>query len=111
MESEPAALVVTGEHGIGKTALWNVAIELAERDGLAVLSARGYAAEVQLAYSGLADLVRWGRRRNTGSARSGPRDTVDRILLRRQLESAPNERAARAALVAILELMGRPAPR
>ena len=110
VESEPAALVVTGEHGIGKTALWNVAIELAERDGLAVLSARGYAAEVQLAYSGLADLV--GGVDDAILDQLGPvqRDTVDRILLRRQLESAPNERAAGAALVAILELMGRPAP-
>ncbi len=48
------ALAITGEPGIGKTALWRAAIELA--DDLHILSARGVAAESDLPFAGLAEL-------------------------------------------------------
>lgn len=48
------ALAITGEPGIGKTALWRAAIELA--DDLVILSARGVAAESELPFAGLAEL-------------------------------------------------------
>ena len=50
------ALVVRGEAGIGKSALLNEAIERA--DGMQVLRARGVQSEVDVAYSGLHELLR-----------------------------------------------------
>jgi len=51
-----AALVLTGEPGIGKTTLIGYAIEQAT--GLQVLSARGYEDESEIPFAGLADLLR-----------------------------------------------------
>ncbi|MBD0329555.1 MAG: AAA family ATPase [Thermoleophilia bacterium] len=51
-----AALLVRGEPGIGKTALCEYAEERA--DGMAVLRARGVVAESELAFAGLADLLK-----------------------------------------------------
>jgi DNA-binding CsgD family transcriptional regulator len=50
------ALVVRGEAGIGKSALLNEAVERA--DGMQVLRARGVQSEVDVAYSGLHELLR-----------------------------------------------------
>src|SRR6476646_1048247 len=43
--SEPSALLIEGETGIGKTTLWLAALDLAEAKGFRVLSARAAAAE------------------------------------------------------------------
>jgi DNA-binding CsgD family transcriptional regulator len=50
-----AALVLSGEAGIGKSALLDDAVERAE--GFRVLRARGFESESELAFSGLADLL------------------------------------------------------
>jgi DNA-binding CsgD family transcriptional regulator/tetratricopeptide (TPR) repeat protein len=55
-EGRSGALVVRGEAGIGKTALLNAAVEHA--DGLRVLRARGVESEVDVAFSGLHELLR-----------------------------------------------------
>jgi DNA-binding CsgD family transcriptional regulator len=47
-------LVLSGEPGIGKTALWRAAREMAE--GIRVLSARGVSSESELPFAGLAEL-------------------------------------------------------
>jgi hypothetical protein len=52
----PAALLVEGEAGIGKTTLWSFGVEHARALGFLVLSARAAAAESVLAYTSLADL-------------------------------------------------------
>ena len=51
------AMGIRGEPGIGKTTLWQAAIEVGEAAGLAVLSARCVEAELPLAFVGLSDLV------------------------------------------------------
>ena len=56
-DSWPAALVVEGEAGIGKTTIWFEGIRGAERRGLRVLQARPAESEARLSYSTLADLV------------------------------------------------------
>ena len=53
----PAALVVAGEVGIGKTAFWRAVVERAETAGIYVLSTRCAEREMPLAFGGLADLV------------------------------------------------------
>src|SRR5437868_6827687 len=55
--SEPSALLIEGEPGIGKTTLWLENLEMARDSGFRVLSARAAAAESVLAYTALADLL------------------------------------------------------
>lgn len=51
------ALLLEGEPGIGKTTLWRHCVERARERGLTVLTARPGAAEAELGFSGLADLL------------------------------------------------------
>lgn len=51
-----AGVVVSGEAGIGKSALLDAVIE--RSDGMSVLRARGFDSESELAFSGLAELLR-----------------------------------------------------
>lgn len=55
-DGRSAALLLHGEAGIGKTALLDAAADLAG-DDVRVLRARGYEAEANLAFAGLADLL------------------------------------------------------
>ena len=55
--SHGEALVVTGEAGIGKSALLDFACKLAEQNGLRVLAAAGVQSETQLSYAGLHQLL------------------------------------------------------
>ena len=52
------ALVLSGEPGIGKSALLHFAEERARADGMRVLHARGVEAEAELPFSGLHELLR-----------------------------------------------------
>ena len=56
-EGGPAALVLEGEAGIGKSTLWLAGVEMARERGLRVLSARPAEAERLLAHVGLGDLL------------------------------------------------------
>src|SRR6266545_428175 len=53
----PRTLVLEGDTGIGKTALWGEAVRLAQARSLRVISARPAESEVSYAYAGLVDLV------------------------------------------------------
>jgi len=53
----PAALIVAGEAGIGKTTVWGYAVSAAARRGMLVLSAAPGENETALAYAALADLL------------------------------------------------------
>ena len=53
----PAALVLEGSAGIGKSTLWLAALEKARARGLGVLSTRPAEAEQDLAFAGLGDLL------------------------------------------------------
>lgn len=53
----PAALVLAGEAGIGKTALWKAGIEMSEQRMLRVLACRGVEAEASLTFAGLSELL------------------------------------------------------
>jgi hypothetical protein len=54
----PARLVLEGPAGIGKTTLWEEGVRLARSRGWTVLASRPRAAEQDLAFMGLADLLR-----------------------------------------------------
>jgi DNA-binding CsgD family transcriptional regulator len=53
----PAALVVRGDPGIGKTSVWAAATDLATAAGALVLVSRPVEAEMPLGYAGLGDLL------------------------------------------------------
>jgi DNA-binding CsgD family transcriptional regulator len=53
----PRLLVLEGEPGIGKTALWQAAVERARGCGIRVLEHRAVEAEATLAFAGVADLL------------------------------------------------------
>jgi hypothetical protein len=53
----PAALVIEGESGIGKTTLWRAGIASAGEWGYRVLSTRPAQTESQISYAGLGDLL------------------------------------------------------
>jgi DNA-binding CsgD family transcriptional regulator len=55
-EGGPAALVVEGEAGIGKSMLWLAGVEKAREEGFSVLSSRPAEAERGFAHAGLGDL-------------------------------------------------------
>lgn len=52
----PAAVLLAGDAGLGKTTLWRLAVETARAKGQRVLATRPTAAEAQLGFAGLRDL-------------------------------------------------------
>lgn len=57
LDEGPLAVVIEGDAGIGKTTLWQAAVDLAADRGAHVLIARPTEAEVRLTFSALADLL------------------------------------------------------
>ena len=53
----PAALLLSGDPGIGKTLLWEAGIDKVEQGDARLLSHRSVAAEASLAFTGLSDLL------------------------------------------------------
>lgn len=57
LDRGPAALLLEGEAGIGKTTVWSAGVEAARQAGLRVLVCRGVGSEVKLGYASLTDLL------------------------------------------------------
>jgi predicted ATPase len=76
----PAKLLLEGEAGVGKTALWRAAVERAHELGFRVIEARPVAAESDLSFAALGDLL------------SGLEDEIGSL-------PAPQRRALRIALM------------
>jgi DNA-binding CsgD family transcriptional regulator len=57
IEGGPAALVLSGEAGIGKTALWQAGVDEARTRRDSVLTCQGVAAEASFAFAGLTELL------------------------------------------------------
>ena len=57
IEGAPASLVIEGEPGIGKSTLWQRAVDVAGEREFVVLVSRPAESESALAYSGLGDLL------------------------------------------------------
>lgn len=93
----PAALVMEGEPGIGKTTLWLEAVERAQAEGFQVMAARPVAAESVLAYSSLADMLHGVDAAVLTELPGAQRAALDRVLLRADAESAPADQRAVAA--------------
>src|SRR6476661_1099281 len=90
--SEPSALLIEGEPGIGKTTLWLAAVESARDKGFQVLSARAAAAESVLAYTALADLLDGVPASAWADLPEPQRFAVDQILMRAENGTATGQR-------------------
>src|SRR5215469_5744412 len=86
LAARPEILVLEGEPGIGKTTLWLAAVEQARQRGFRVLSCRPSAAEAQLSYASLADLLADAGDRVLESLPQPQRRAIDFVLLRAEAE-------------------------
>jgi DNA-binding CsgD family transcriptional regulator len=110
LEAGPAALVLAGEAGIGKTTLWQAVVEAARARGVRVLVCRGVEAEAKLALTALTDLL--------GDAcdelpRLPPpqRSALEAaLLLERSTLAGGDRRALATAVLAILRERARSSP-
>lgn len=110
LAARPAVLLLEGDAGIGKTTLWQAAVDQARRRRFRVLTARPAAAETQLAYASLADLLAPVENAVLKALPEPQRRALDAVLLRDATAVATDRRAIGAALLSVLERLAAAAP-
>ena len=107
----PAALVLHGEAGIGKTTLWKHAVALASQLPMAVLSCRPTQAESDLPYMGLGDLLAFVPDQILGMLPDPQRRSLEIALLRADAGGALLlQRTVSVAVLNVLRETSRTAP-
>lgn len=102
--TQPAALLVDGEAGIGKTTLWLAGLQRARDRGFRVLSARASHAESVSAYASLADLLTGVDPDSWADLPDPQRIAVERMLSRTEVADAvTDQRAVAAAFLSVVE--------
>ena len=106
----PGAVVLAGEAGIGKTALWLAGVEAAVARGYRVLTSRPSEAETQFAFAGVGDLL--GAAAGDVLAELPPiqRRALEGALLLGESELPVDERAVAAAFHGALQLLADAGP-
>jgi DNA-binding CsgD family transcriptional regulator len=111
VDARPAALLLEGEAGIGKTTLWLATVEQARGRGFHVLVARPAAAEAVLSYASLADLLADVGSSVLQTLPEPQRRAIDVVLLRGGIDGvAADRRATGAALLSVVERLAEEAP-
>jgi DNA-binding CsgD family transcriptional regulator len=105
----PAALVIEGDPGIGKTTLWLETLDRARDRGFVVLAARAARAESVLAYASLADLLSDVDEAVWADLPTPQQQSLDAALLRHPAHAGPSD--ARAVAAAFVAVLGRLATR
>jgi DNA-binding CsgD family transcriptional regulator len=107
----PAALVLAGEAGIGKTTLWDVARAAAAERGFGVLSSRPAQTEARLPLGGFGDLFA-GVADGVVARLPGPQRTALEVALLRATPGAEaaDQRALSVATLALLRELATDAP-
>jgi DNA-binding CsgD family transcriptional regulator len=106
----PAALVLEGEAGIGKTTLWRSAVAAAS-DSYRVLSAQPVAAEAELSHASLADLLEPCVADVLPALPRPQRRALEAALLLAELEGDPPQpRAVAAGFLGVLRALAREQP-
>ena len=107
----PVAIVLEGEAGIGKTALWRAGIAEAENRGMRVVVARPVEAETGLSHTALADLLTPIVEDLTDDVPALQRRALDIALLRTGGDAGPvNPRAVGAATLTALRAAAAATP-
>jgi DNA-binding CsgD family transcriptional regulator len=111
IEAGPVALVLDGEIGIGKTALWKAGLEAAAGRSHRVLACRPIDAEAQLAYAALGDVLAEVPEAVLAELPEPQRHALEVALLR--AEPAQRQflpRAVALGLLGVLHALARQAP-
>ncbi|MFY9577853.1 MAG: AAA family ATPase, partial [Gaiellaceae bacterium] len=107
----PAALVLEGDAGIGKTALWIAGATLGKERGYQVFSCRSAEAETQLPFTGLGDLFGTIREHALAALPEPQRRALEKALLRASWEGpAIERRAVSLAVLAVLRGLEEESP-
>jgi DNA-binding CsgD family transcriptional regulator/tetratricopeptide (TPR) repeat protein len=107
----PAALVVEGEPGIGKTTVWREAIREAEEASYRVLSCRPAEPETKLSFSSLTDLTGAVADEVLPHLPKPQRRALEGALLRTEVASdVLDHRAVAAGFLSTLTIMGQTTP-
>ena len=101
----PAALLLAGEAGIGKTTIWRAGLELAATLELDVIVTRPSEAETRLPYAGLVDLLGAVADADVAALPPAQRRALEVALLRSEPTGAVIDRHAVA--VGLLRVLGR----
>lgn len=101
--TEPSALLIEGDAGIGKTTLWLAALEKAQEHGVRVLAARAAEAESVMSYATLADLLTSVDPGTWAALPEPQRVAVERVLLLADHRTATEQRAVAAAFLSVLD--------
>jgi DNA-binding CsgD family transcriptional regulator len=107
----PQGLFLEGDAGIGKTRIWREGLVRARARGLRVLASRPGGAEVQLAFAGIADLLRDVLEETLAELPPPQRRALAiALLLEDSRGIAPDDRAVAAAFLAALRTVAAAGP-
>lgn len=110
-QERPAALVLSGEAGIGKTVLWEAAVARARATSQQVLACRPSEAETTLAFAALSDLLEPLAETNFRALPRPQRHALGvALLLEPAVGPPPDLRAIGSALVATLNDLAQDGP-
>lgn len=107
----PAALVLAGEAGIGKTTLWEAGLDAARARGCHVLVSRPAESETALSYAGLADLLAGAGQYGFEQLPAVQRSALEAALLRGRATAAERDhRAVATGMLGVLHGLARERP-
>ncbi len=101
--SGPAALILDGEEGIGKTTIWDSVVSQADTLGYGVVSARPVASESRLAFAGVADLLRDGLDEALTDLPPPQQTALEGVMLQVDVEGSPDPKAVAFGLHGCLQ--------
>jgi DNA-binding CsgD family transcriptional regulator len=111
VEGGPAALLLEGPAGIGKTTLWAAGMDMARRRGWWVLSCRPVQSEAPLSFSALGDLFDAVPETALAGLPGPQRQALDVALLRAEPgPDPPDQRAVAVALLGVIRALADTAP-
>jgi DNA-binding CsgD family transcriptional regulator len=105
------AMLLAGDAGIGKTALWQAGLRLATERGVRVLTSRSSPSETQLAFATIGDLFTPVVDETVAALHPVQRRALECALLIRESDgAAPEARALGLALVSVLKALTADGP-
>ena len=112
LRAGPRALIIEGDAGIGKSAVWRASLDAARQAGYLVLDGVGEQVEARMSFVGLADLIGDRYEEFAGALPSRQREALDDALLRGTggVARAPDARTIGTALRSVIVALACQAP-